>query len=192
MKETEEEIDLTDITRNDSPPTLISITKARREISRQLQTRVCADPQTQDHGHAYIVWSNSKWLKEQQVTLQIIPPTNPEEYGGTTHNAHEIHKAKLLAWKRYKLAQAATKKMIMHAFKDYHFLELQDDNGDIVGYTAMELFDHLMDQCFKLEDVADQVAALHKILEQEYGPTEAPQVYYKLVQDACNTLEALC
>ncbi|OEU06340.1 hypothetical protein FRACYDRAFT_254914 [Fragilariopsis cylindrus CCMP1102] len=81
--------------------------------------------------------------------------------------------------------------MIMHAFKDYHFLELQDDNGDIVGYTAMELFDHLMDQCFKLEDVADQVAALHKILEQEYGPTEAPQVYYKLVQDACNTLEAL-
>ena len=35
--------------------------------------------------------------------------------------------------------------MIMHAFKDYHFLELQDDNGVIVGYTAIELFDHLMD-----------------------------------------------
>ena len=35
--------------------------------------------------------------------------------------------------------------MIMHAFKDYHFLELQDDNGVIVRYTAIELFDHLMD-----------------------------------------------
>ncbi|MGK3752532.1 MAG: hypothetical protein ACI8RD_004836, partial [Bacillariaceae sp.] len=42
MTTIEEEIDLTDITRNDGPPTLISITKARREISRQLQTRVCA------------------------------------------------------------------------------------------------------------------------------------------------------
>ena len=26
------------------------------------------------------------------------------------------------------IIKAATKKMIMHAFKDYHFLELQDDN----------------------------------------------------------------
>ena len=34
----------------------------------------------------------------------------------------------------------------MHAFNDYHFLELQDDNGDIVRYTTIELFGHLMDQ----------------------------------------------
>ena len=32
-------------------------------------------------------------------------------------------------------------------FKDYHYsLELQDDNGDIVRYTAIELFDHLINQ----------------------------------------------
>ena len=71
-----------------------------------------------------------------------------------------------LAWKRYKLAQAATEKMIMHEFKGYHFLELQDDNGDIVGYTAIHLFSHLMDQYVQPEDVADQIIALHKILEQ--------------------------
>ena len=47
----------------------------------------------------------------------------------------------------------ATKKMIMmHAFKDYHFLELQDDDGDIAEYTAIELFDHLMDQYVQRED----------------------------------------
>ena len=190
-KTIEEEIDLTDITRNNSPPTLISITKARREISRQLQTRVCADPQTHDHGHSYIVWSNSDWLKKRQVTSQVIPPTNPGAYTGNTHLLLESHKASQLAWKRYKLAQAATKKMIMHAFKDYHFLELQDDNGDVVGYTAIELFDHLLDQYVQPEDVADQVTELHKILEQKYDPNEEPQVYYKTVQDARNTLESL-
>jgi hypothetical protein len=121
MTTTEEEIDPIDITRNNSTPTLISITKARREISRQLQSRVCADPQTHDHGHSYIVWSNSDWLKKRQVTSQIIPPTSPGAYGGITHQLLEIHKAKQLSWKRYKLAQAATKKMTMHAFKDYHF-----------------------------------------------------------------------
>jgi hypothetical protein len=44
MTTTEEEIDLTYITRNNSTPTLISITKARREISRQLQSRVWRGP----------------------------------------------------------------------------------------------------------------------------------------------------
>ncbi|OEU17503.1 hypothetical protein FRACYDRAFT_237920 [Fragilariopsis cylindrus CCMP1102] len=127
MKETEDEIDLTTITCNIITPTLLSITRARREISKQLQTRVCADPRTHDHGHSYIVWDDVDWLKKKEITHVIVPPTNPGEYTGATHNAHEIHKTKLLAWKRYKLAQAATKKMIMHAFKDYHFLELQDD-----------------------------------------------------------------
>ena len=81
--------------------------------------------------------------------------------------------------------------MIMHAFKDYHFLELQDDNGDIVGYTAIKIFDHLMDQYVEPEDVADQVTVLHKILEQDYDPNEESQVYYKAAQDAKNTLESL-
>ena len=80
--------------------------------------------------------------------------------------------------------------MNMHAFKDYHFLELQDDNGDIVGYTAIKLFHLLMDQYVQLEDVADQVTVHYKILEQNYDPNEEPQVYYKLVQDARNTLES--
>jgi hypothetical protein len=70
----EEEIDLTDITRNNSQPTLISITKARREISRQLQARVCADPETKDHGQSYLVWEEADWLKKRQVTAPIAPP----------------------------------------------------------------------------------------------------------------------
>jgi hypothetical protein len=81
--------------------------------------------------------------------------------------------------------------MIFHALKDYHFLELQDDNGDIIRYTAMQLFEHLMDQYVQPEDVADQITALHKILEQNYDPNEESQVYYKAVQDARNTLESL-
>jgi hypothetical protein len=70
-------------------------------------------------------------------------------------------------------------------------LELQDDNGDIIGYMAMELFYHLMDQYVQPEDVADQITELHRILEQNYDPNEEPQVYYKAVQDARNTLESL-
>jgi hypothetical protein len=115
MTTTEEEIDPTDITRSSSTPALISITKARREISRQLQSRVCVDPHTHDHGgHSYIVWSNSDWLKKRQVTSQIVPPTNPGAYGGTTHQLLEAHKAKQLAWKRYKLAQAPLQPQSKH------------------------------------------------------------------------------
>ncbi|MGK3737586.1 MAG: hypothetical protein ACI90V_004431, partial [Bacillariaceae sp.] len=78
-----------------------------------------------------MVWNNNDWLKKRQVTAPIHPPTNPGAYDGTTHLKLEVHRAAQLAWKRYKVARAATKKMIMHAFKEYHFLELQDDNGDV-------------------------------------------------------------
>jgi hypothetical protein len=77
-----EEIDLTDITRNKSQPTLISITKARREISRQLQSMVCVDPATKDHGQSYLVWDSSDWLKKRQVTTLIVPAPNPGVYVG--------------------------------------------------------------------------------------------------------------
>jgi hypothetical protein len=39
--------------------------------------------------------------------------------------------------------------------------------------------------------VADQITALHKILEQSYDSNEEPQIYYKSVQDAKNSLESL-
>jgi hypothetical protein len=172
----EEKIDLTDITRNNSQPTLISITKARREISRQLQSRVCADLET---GQSYLVWEEADWLKKRQVTAPLVPSPNQGVYSGTTHNALEVHRTAILAYKRYKEAQVAAKKMIMHEFKEHHFLELQDDNGDVIGYTALKL------------DIADQVTELHKQLEQAYDPTEEPQVYYKAVQDAKLTLEPL-
>jgi hypothetical protein len=51
MTTKEEEVDLTSITRNDATPTLTSITKAKREIGRQLQNKVCADPDSKEHGH---------------------------------------------------------------------------------------------------------------------------------------------
>jgi hypothetical protein len=41
-----------------------------------------------------------------------------------------------------------------------------------------------MDTYVQPEDVADQITALHKDLEQKHDPTEDPQVYYKAVQDA--------
>ena len=58
-------------------------------------------------------------------------------------------------------------KMIMHAFKDYHFLELQDDNGDIVGYIAIKIFDYLMDQYVQPEDVADHPPTLTPNLDAQ-------------------------
>ena len=67
------------------------------------------------------------------------------------------------------------KKMIMHAFKDF----------------AIELFNHPMDQYVQLEDVADQIKELHKILGQNLDPNkESQKVYYdKILQDARNTLK---
>jgi hypothetical protein len=55
-------------------------------------------------------------------------------------------------------------------------------NGDVIGYTTIELFEHLIeDQYVQPEDLADQGTEMHKQLEQKYDPSEEPQVYYKAV-----------
>ena len=122
------------------------------------------DPKKSHSGHSFIEMGQYGLAKKRQVTSQI---------GGRNGNTQlllEIHKTSQVAWRRYKLAQAATKEMIMHTFKDYHFSELQDDNEDVARYTAFDLFYHLMDQYVQLEHVADQIPTLHKILEQNYAP----------------------
>jgi hypothetical protein len=85
-----------------------------------------------DHGHSHIVWNKSDWLKKRQVTAPISPPTNPGAYNETTYLKLEVHKAVQLVWKQFKLAQAVTNKMMIHAFKEYHFHELQEDEDDNV------------------------------------------------------------
>ncbi|MGK3756957.1 MAG: hypothetical protein ACI8RD_009271, partial [Bacillariaceae sp.] len=84
----EEEIDLTGITRNDGTPTLTSITKAKREIGRQLQNKVCADPDSKEHGQSYLIYDDIEWLKKKGVTDVIKPPTNPGTYGGTSRGSN--------------------------------------------------------------------------------------------------------
>ena len=55
-KTKEEEIDLARITRNEGTPNLISVTKERREIGRELKHRTCADPESKYHSQACLVW----------------------------------------------------------------------------------------------------------------------------------------
>ena len=86
----EEEIDLTGITRNYGTPTLTSITKARREIGRQLQNKVCADPDSKEHGQSYLIYDDIEWLnrkrKESQTLLNHQPTLEHmvEHHGAVT------------------------------------------------------------------------------------------------------------
>ena len=68
-----EEIDLTGITRNDGTPTLTSITKAKREIGRQLQNKVCGDPDSKEHGQSYLIYDDVEWLNRIGVIRNLDP-----------------------------------------------------------------------------------------------------------------------
>jgi hypothetical protein len=102
----EEEIDLTGITCNEGTPTLSNITKAKREIGRQLQNKVCADPDSKDHGQSYLIYDDVEWLKKKAVTDVVKPPTNPGTYSGTSHKLYEEEgtsrwiQTKILHWRQ--------------------------------------------------------------------------------------------
>jgi hypothetical protein len=54
----------------------------------------------------------------------------------------------------------------MHAFKEHHFLELQDDNGDDIGYTANELFEHTLES---LNQTIDEETLIRHRMNQFKG-----------------------
>jgi hypothetical protein len=91
-KTVEEEINLTDITRNNSPPTLFSITKARREISRQLKTRVCADPQTTTMGHMHMIRKGIRSTDKPTINEIMNEELDPEpQLDPLRHSSNQQH-----------------------------------------------------------------------------------------------------
>ena len=62
--------------------------------------------------------------------------------------------------------------MIMYTFKEHQFLELEDENGDVIGWNTIELLDHLIESYVQPEDVVEHITELYKELEQPCDPTE--------------------
>jgi hypothetical protein len=198
-KTRDEEIDLTDITRNNSQPTLISITKARREISRQLQSRVGAGPASKDHGQSYLVWDSSDWLKKRQVT-DILNQTMDQEtliqHGLNQFKGHLDLRHDIKAWKQFDRADKIWKK-----FKSHFTKAINDNRNDMGTLKAIEIANAVKEQVDQnkenqqllaqaTDEANDKIEQLEKQQAQLYAALMAKQPQ-QLQDNTAATIKAL-
>jgi hypothetical protein len=72
--------------------------------------------------------------------------------------------------------------MLQHIFEESCFLDLEDDQGQMIGHTPGEIIAHLIGSNVNLEDYDDEITAIAEGMRTEYDPSEMPQVYYKKLQ----------
>jgi hypothetical protein len=76
-------------------------------------------------------------------------------------------------------------RMIKYIFPAPVFLDLCDDQGQLVGKTPQEIMKHLQDTFCDDEETEDEILKQYKVMNVKYDPSDMVQVYFKTLQDAC-------
>jgi hypothetical protein len=162
--------------------TLTKIRLATNQIASALTLHHCDIDESKDYGHAWIILEDAVWLTKNRVTVAVPIPTKPNAFDGTTSAAKFIYKAALKNYTNYKLHSIGAIKMLKYIFDESCFLDLEDDQGQMIGYTPHEVITHIFDTNVSPEDHDREIVSIEKDVRQEYDPSEPPQVYFKKLQ----------
>jgi hypothetical protein len=162
--------------------TISKIKQATNQIASILTFHQCDIDESQDYGHAWIILENGAWLTKNNVTAAVPIPIKPKPFVGTTSAEKYIYKTALKNYTDYKTHSLGAIKMIRYVFDDTCFFDLEDEQGQMIGYTPHEIITHICDANVTTEDHDAEILDIEDRIREPYDPSEAPQVYFKLLQ----------
>jgi len=113
------------------------------------------------------------------VTDAVPIPEKPEAFAGTTAADKFIHKESLKKYNDYKTHANGAIKMLKYILEDSCFLDLEDDQGQMIGKTPHEILRHISDANITPEDYDDEILTVEEGMRTAYDPSEQPQAYFK-------------
>jgi hypothetical protein len=162
--------------------TKIRLATATNQIATSLAYHHCEIEESQGYGHAWIILENGAWLTGNNVTAAVPISTKSPAFTGTTSAEKYIFKAALKNYTDYKTHSNGAIKMIKHIFDESCFLDLEDDQGQMIGYTPHQIITHICDANVTEEGHDDEILEIEDRIRENYDPGEAPQVYFKRLQ----------
>jgi hypothetical protein len=154
--------------------TITKIRQATNQIATSLTYHHCEIEESQGYGHAWIILEIGAWLTKNNVTAAVPIPTKPQAFTGTTSAEKFIHKAALKTYTDYKTHSNGAIKMIKRIFDESCFLDLEDDQGQMIGYTPHQIITHICDENVTEEDHDDEILEIEDRTREKYDPGEAP------------------
>ena len=117
-------------------------------------------------------------------------PAHPGLYTGNTHATKFRYKEELGLHSKYKEHMRNSVKALTVCFTEGLLMDLETD-GEVIGYTPIEIYDHIKSNFLLPRDVSREITKTRKDLRVGYDPDEIPQIDYKKLQSAMLTLAAL-
>jgi hypothetical protein len=164
--------------------TLKKINHATNQIANILILHHCEISQSAGYGHAWLVLENNVWLTKTGVTAAVPYPQKPATFAGTTAAHKFIYKEALKTYNDYKTHSNGAVKMIKYIFDQSCFLDLEDDQGQMIGKTPHELIAHVIDTNITEEDYDNEIISIEEEMRLPYDPSEDPAVYFRRLQDS--------
>jgi hypothetical protein len=81
--------------------------------------------------------------------------------------------------------------MIKYIFPEPVFLDLCDDQGQLVGKTPQEIMQHVQDSFCNEEEAVEEILQQYKIMNVKYDPSDLVQIHFKALQDTRTILLSL-
>jgi hypothetical protein len=72
--------------------------------------------------------------------------------------------------------------MLKYIFEESCFLDLEDDQGQMIGKTPHQILTHIAEANITPEDYDDEILTVEEGMRTDYDPSEQPQVYFKKLQ----------
>jgi hypothetical protein len=163
---------------------------AQNQIAAILTDYPCEAPAPGDYAHTFLIFSDVVWLTKEGIT-STVTITKPPTFTGTTHASRYQYTDQLQQYDDMIKHQKGAIRMIKHIFPAPVFLDLCDEQGQLIGKTPQDIIQHLQDTSCDSEEAEEEILKQYKGMNTKYDPSELIQVYYKALQDARTILVAL-
>jgi hypothetical protein len=171
-------------------PTIGNLLKAQNQIAALLSDYPCNETTSGSYGHAFLIYSDTVWLTKDNITALVVI-NKPVTFTGTSYASRYIYEDSVKTYEDMIKHQKGAIRMIKYIFPEPVFLDLCDDQGQLVGKTPKEIIRHLQDTFCDDEEAEEEILKQYKIMNVKYDPSELVQVYFKALQDARTILASL-
>jgi hypothetical protein len=171
-------------------PTIGNLLRAQNQIAAILTNYPCNERTSGAYGHSFLIYSTQVWLTKDNITAPVTI-NKPPLFNGTFIATRYVYEDSLKTYEDMMKHRNGAIRMIKYIFPAPVFLDLCDDQGQLVGKTPQEIMKHLQDTFCDDEEAEDEILKQYKVMNVKYDPSDMVQVYFKALQDARTILVSL-
>ena len=128
-----------EITKNDGGPTHKNLKYCRKELAAIFATVNCTIDEAKNREHSLLAYTDLQWLPKTNITATVPIPVQPGEFTGSTHAERYKHELKFKQYATYRKVDKAGVRLVHTIYNTTYFLDLQDSECELIGYSIQQL-----------------------------------------------------